>query len=105
MVLVSISEVIRGLGKIHLIRNLYSLSKGQQAIIEMTRAMLDKTGNLAPLPDIYPDTLAPVVRVGDDSRRELVMMRWGFPPPPKLGSAPVTNVRNTISPFWRSWLT
>ncbi len=25
------------------------------------------------------------------------MMRWGFPPPPKLGPQPVTNVRNVAS--------
>jgi putative SOS response-associated peptidase YedK len=32
------------------------------------------------------------------------MMRWGLPPPPKLGGAPVTNIRNTSSPHWRGWL-
>ena len=30
-------------------------------------------------------------------------MRWGFPPPP-IGNAPVTNVRNLKSPYWRGWL-
>ena len=84
--------------------NLYSLTKGQQAIVEATRAMRDKTGNLPPLPGIYPDTMAPVVRTAPDGKRELIMMRWGFPPPPKLGTRPVTNVRNTKSPFWRAWL-
>ena len=33
----------------------------------------------------------------------LDMMTWGFPPPPK-SRAPVTNVRNLASPFWRSAL-
>jgi hypothetical protein len=32
------------------------------------------------------------------------MMRWGFPPPPKFGSWPVTYVRNMQSPYWRGWL-
>jgi putative SOS response-associated peptidase YedK len=32
------------------------------------------------------------------------MMRWGFPPPPSRGKAPVTNVRNMNSPYWRGWL-
>jgi putative SOS response-associated peptidase YedK len=32
------------------------------------------------------------------------MMRRGFPPPPNLGKAPVTNVRNVKSPYWRGWL-
>jgi putative SOS response-associated peptidase YedK len=40
----------------------------------------------------------------DDGARELVSMRWGFPPPPKVGTRPVTNVRNVKSPFWRQWL-
>ena len=31
-------------------------------------------------------------------------MRWGFPPPPNLGTRPVTNVRNLASPYWRGWL-
>jgi putative SOS response-associated peptidase YedK len=66
--------------------------------------MRDLTGNLPPLPAIYPDTLAPVVRTGTDGIREVVMMRWGFPPPPNIGTAPVTNVRNTKSPYWRAWL-
>lgn len=44
--------------------NLYSVTKGQQAIREFTRAMRDRTGNLPPLPGIYPDMLAPVVRTG-----------------------------------------
>lgn len=84
--------------------NLYSLTKGQQAIVEATRAMRDKTGNLPSLPGIYPDTLAPIVRTAPDGVRELIRMRWGFPPPPKLGTRPVTNVRNTKSPYWRAWL-
>jgi putative SOS response-associated peptidase YedK len=28
----------------------------------------------------------------------------GFPPPPNLSKLPVTNVRNTKSPYWRGWL-
>lgn len=39
-----------------------------------------------------------------DGERELVTMRWGFPPPPKLSNRPVTNVRNVASPYWRAWL-
>lgn len=83
--------------------NLYSLTKGQQAIREFTQATLDLTGNLAPLPGIFPDYMAPVVRNGDGGR-ELVMMRWGMPSPPQYGGPPVTNIRNTRSPHWRRWL-
>jgi putative SOS response-associated peptidase YedK len=38
------------------------------------------------------------------TEREPTMMRWGMPPPPKIGGAPVTNIRNTSSPHWRGWL-
>jgi putative SOS response-associated peptidase YedK len=64
----------------------------------------DVTGNLPPLPAVYPDTLAPIVYTARDGERELALMRWGFPPPPNLGKAPVTNVRNLQSPYWRGWL-
>ncbi len=84
--------------------NLYSLTKGQQAIRAFTKAMRDTTGNLPSLPAIFPDMLAPVVRLGADGEREMLMMRWGFPPPPALSKAPVTNVRNVASPYWRHWL-
>jgi hypothetical protein len=36
----------------------YSITKGQQAIIEFTRAMRDTTGNLPPLPGVFPDYMA-----------------------------------------------
>jgi hypothetical protein len=34
--------------------NLYSITKGQRAIIELTPAMRDATGNLPLLPGIFP---------------------------------------------------
>jgi putative SOS response-associated peptidase YedK len=46
--------------------------------------------------------MAPVVRQRD-GHREVITMRWGFPPPPQ-GRAPVVNVRNVASPYWRGWL-
>src|SRR5258706_13405355 len=59
--------------------NLYSLTKGQAAIIAFIRAMRDPTGNMPPLPGIFPDYKAPIVRNGADGKRELVMARWGMP--------------------------
>ncbi|MBB4004653.1 putative SOS response-associated peptidase YedK [Aurantimonas endophytica] len=53
--------------------NLYSITKGQAAIHEFTRAMRDRTGNLSPLPSVFPDTTAPIVRNGKDGVRELTM--------------------------------
>lgn len=84
--------------------NLYSLTKGQAAIIALARAMRDTTGNLPVFPGVFPDYLAPVVRNAPDGVRELAMLRWGMPCPPQFGGAPVTNIRNTKSPHWRGWL-
>jgi putative SOS response-associated peptidase YedK len=56
------------------------------------------------LPDIYPDSVAPIIKLDREGSRALTMMRWVFPPPPKGGPRPVTNVRNTKSPYWRNWL-
>jgi putative SOS response-associated peptidase YedK len=84
--------------------NLYSVTKGQQAIREFTRAVTDTTGNLPPLPGVFPDMLAPVVRNTADQERELTMMRWGMPGLPQFGGAPITNIRNINSQYWRRWL-
>ena len=60
--------------------NLYSVTKGQQAIRELYRAMHDRTGNMPPLPGVFPDYAAPIVRNTPDGR-ELTMARWGMPSP------------------------
>ncbi len=60
--------------------NLYSVTKGQAAITQLTRAMIDRTGNLPPLPGIFPDYGAPIVREGTEGR-ELALARWGIPSP------------------------
>jgi putative SOS response-associated peptidase YedK len=64
--------------------NLYSITTNQAAIAALFRS-------------------APVVR-NTETGRELSMMRWGMPPPPRTGGPPVTNIRNTSSPHWRGWL-
>src|SRR4051812_41832668 len=108
--------------------NLYSYTKGQAAIRELAKAMQDRTGNLPPLPGIFPDY---AVRNGPDGR-ELIMARWGMPSPMNVlleatkkrvqkleakgktvdfkemlraePDAGVTNVRNTNSSHWKRWL-
>jgi putative SOS response-associated peptidase YedK len=35
---------------------------------------------------------------------ELILARWGMPGPPQYGGQPATNIRNVMSPHWRSWL-
>jgi putative SOS response-associated peptidase YedK len=83
--------------------NLYSITTNQAAIIALFRVINRYVGNLPPMPGVFPDYPAPVVRnVGGE--REMLMMRWGMPPPPRAGGYPVTNIRNTSSPHWRAWL-
>jgi putative SOS response-associated peptidase YedK len=89
--------------------NLYSLTKGQDAIRQLANAMRDTIGNLPLLPAIFPDTPAPVVRTAEDGVRELTIMRWGMPSPAfalkgRQTDPGVTNVRNATSPHWRRWL-
>jgi putative SOS response-associated peptidase YedK len=83
--------------------NLYSITTNQAAIIALFRVVNRYVGNLPPMPGVFPDYPAPVVR-NAGIERELTMMRWGMPPPPKFGGTPVTNIRNTSSPHWRGWL-
>jgi putative SOS response-associated peptidase YedK len=87
--------------------NLYSVTKGQQAIRELARAMRDRTGNLPPLYGIFPDYSAPIVRNQPEGR--VMMARWGMPSPVfalkgKSSDLGVPNVRNVKSPHWRRWL-
>jgi putative SOS response-associated peptidase YedK len=84
--------------------NLYSITKGQDAIRRLFKVARDTTGNLPPLAGVFPDQPAPVVRTARDGARELAMLRWGFPPLAKPGARPITNVRNLASPHWRRWL-
>jgi putative SOS response-associated peptidase YedK len=84
--------------------NLYRITTNQAAIAALFRVLSRYVGNLAPMPGVFPDYLAPVIR-NDMGVREMVLMRWGMPPPPRTGGPPVANIRNTLSPHWRGWLT
>jgi putative SOS response-associated peptidase YedK len=89
--------------------NLYSQTRGQQAIRDLVKALRDLTGNLPPMPGIFPDYPAPIVRYGTVGR-ELAMARWGMPTPPQFlegrkADGGVTNIRNIASSHWRHWLT
>jgi putative SOS response-associated peptidase YedK len=81
----------------------YSITTNQAAIVALFRVVNRYVGNLAPMPGVFPDYPAPVIR-DTDNGTELAMMRWGMPSPPRTGGPPVTNIRNTSSPHWRGWL-
>ena len=65
--------------------NLYSITTNQAAIIALFRVVNRYVGNLPPMPGVFPDFPAPVIR-NTDTGRELAMMRWGMPPPPRAGA-------------------
>jgi putative SOS response-associated peptidase YedK len=83
--------------------NLYSITTSQDAIRRLFGVAVDSAGNLPSMPGVFPDYPAPVVR-NAGAEREMVIMRWGMPPPPRTAGPPVTNIRNTTSPHWRGWL-
>ncbi len=59
--------------------NLYSITTNQAAITALFRAVNHNVGNLQPMPGVFPDYPAPVVR-NAGTERELTLMRWGMPP-------------------------
>ena len=60
--------------------NLYSMLKSQEAMRRLFDGLVDRAGNMPPLPGIYPDYSAPIIRNGPEGR-ELVIARWGMPTP------------------------
>ena len=90
--------------------NLYSVTSNQEAIRDWAGVMAenDSTGNMEPMPAVFPDYAAPIVR-NQGAVRELALVRWGMPTPPKYLEGKrtdpgVTNIRNVNSAHWRRWL-
>jgi putative SOS response-associated peptidase YedK len=55
--------------------NLYSITTNQAAILALFRVVNRYVGNLPPMPGVFPDYPAPVVR-NSGGQREMTMMRW-----------------------------
>ena len=88
--------------------NLYSMTKTRDYIRGFVKALRDLTANQPPLPGIFPDYEAPIVRY-QDGERVIAMARWGMPSPVfalkgRNSDGGITNVRNVKSPHWRRWL-
>jgi putative SOS response-associated peptidase YedK len=111
--------------------NLYSITTNQAAIIALFRVVNRYVGNLAPMPGVFPDYQALIVRNGAEGR-ELATARWGMPCSQHalmeatkkraakleanekpvdfkqlLGMEPAggtTNIRNVKSKHWTRWL-
>ena len=88
--------------------NRYRMSEKDRAIAQAFGVVVPPDLSW-PNPELFPKREGLVVRTGEESGgRVLDVMRWGFPPPPakpgERARAPVTNVRNLSSPFWRGAL-
>lgn len=78
------------------------MTANRAAVLARFGVTVDVDEDRLPAPELFPKREAWVVSNGANGR-QLVAMQWGVPPP-KAGTAPVTNVRNLTSPFWRSTL-
>jgi len=56
---------------------------GPAAISALFRVVNQYVGNLRPMPGVFPDYKAPIVRTGSEGR-ELARARWGMPSPSKV---------------------
>jgi putative SOS response-associated peptidase YedK len=78
--------------------NLYNITTTREAMRQIAGALRDKADYYQPSLDVYPNTKAPVVRVGADGERQIDMLTWGMPTPPDRvkGKADcgTTNIRN-----------
>jgi putative SOS response-associated peptidase YedK len=81
--------------------NRYRMSEKDRALAEHFGVFVPPDLTF-PNPELFPKREGLVVRM-EEGRRVLDTMSWGFPPPP-TGRAPVTNVRNLTSPFWKGAL-
>jgi putative SOS response-associated peptidase YedK len=66
------------------------ITTNQAAIIALFRVINRYVGNLAPMTGVLPDYPAPVIR-NTDAGSEMVLMRWGMPPPPRTDGPPATS--------------
>lgn len=82
--------------------SLYSITANQAAILSLFRVINRFEGKLQAMPSVFPDDQAPVIRnVG--SKREMVVMRWGMPPPARSGGPSVATIRDPSSQHWHRW--
>ena len=88
--------------------NLYSMNQTREEARLLIGALRDLTANQPPLPGIYPDYAAPIVRL-ESGLRIMSNARWGLPSPAfalqgRNSDPGITNVRNTASAHWKRWL-
>ena len=88
--------------------NLYSVNRTREEIRLLIKGLKDLNNNQPPLPGVYPDYEAPIVRL-ENGERIMANARWGLPSPAfalqgRNSDSGITNVRNTLSTHWKRWL-
>ena len=78
-------RILEEIRRSELVCNLYSITTNQAAIIGLFRVINRYVGNLPPMPGVFPDYPAPVVR-NAGTEREMVTMRWGMPRRVRVGT-------------------
>lgn len=89
--------------------NLYSVTTNREAMRRIGKAFSDSVGNMPELPGIYPDYLAPIVRLDATGEREIVLARWGLPslkddPASEKPNKGTTNIRHPWFADWKGYL-
>jgi putative SOS response-associated peptidase YedK len=58
--------------------NLYSIRRPRDKVIGLFGISNVNDGVHLELPAVYPDAMAPIIRLDDNGARNLTMMRWGL---------------------------
>lgn len=84
------------------------MNRTRDEVSQLVKALRDINNNQPPLPSVYPDYAAPIVRI-ENGERIMADARWGLPSPAfalkgRNRDSGITNVRNTASGHWKRWL-
>ena len=84
------------------------MSRTRNEVVQLVNAIRDINNNQPPMPSVYPDYVAPIVRM-ENNQRIVADARWGLPSTAfamkgRNSDGGITNVRNTASSHWRRWL-
>ena len=88
--------------------NNYQITSHREAVRQLVKALQDLGANEATKENVFPDYLAPIVRI-QSGDRIMQNARWGLPSPAfalegRNSDPGITNVRNTTSAHWKRWL-
>jgi hypothetical protein len=83
-------------------RNLYSITTNQAAIMALFRVVNRYVGNLPPMPGVFPDYPAPIIRntgAERDSSRFRLSLSSGLPFPQLLKDHDCEDLRYTVKSY------